>query len=151
MPYFELIGADPKLQSGHTAKYWEITQVGKKTIIRFGKIGTDGQLSIKEFDSKAEAEAFVAKKIKEKTKEGYVKDDFVVDDDECDEDYETEESVAPDDSEEEVVVKPAKKKPAAKKAAPKAKKSKVIENIFVNVNETSYLNCEDELSEDEYV
>ena len=72
MPYFELIGADPKLQSGHTAKYWEITLVGKKVIVRYGKIGTDGQLSPKEFESKEEAETFVAKKIKEKTKEGYI-------------------------------------------------------------------------------
>jgi len=72
MPYYELIGDDPKLQSGHTAKYWEITQVGKKVIVRYGKIGTDGQLSPKEFETKEEAEAFVAKKIKEKTKEGYV-------------------------------------------------------------------------------
>jgi predicted DNA-binding WGR domain protein len=72
MPYFELIGDDPKLKGGHTAKYWEITQVGKKTIIRYGKIGTDGQLSNKEFETKEEAEAFVAKKIKEKTKEGYI-------------------------------------------------------------------------------
>jgi predicted DNA-binding WGR domain protein len=72
MPYFELIGDDPKLQSGHTAKYWEITLVGKKVIVRYGKIGTDGQLSPKEFESKEEAEAFVAKKIKEKTKEGYI-------------------------------------------------------------------------------
>jgi predicted DNA-binding WGR domain protein len=72
MPYYELIGEDPKLQSGHTSKYWEITQVGKKTIIRYGKIGTDGQLSNKEFETKEEAEAFVAKKIKEKTKEGYI-------------------------------------------------------------------------------
>jgi len=72
MPYFELIGQDPKLQSGQTAKYWEITLVGKKVIVRYGKIGTDGQLSPKEFESKEEAEAFVTKKIKEKTKEGYI-------------------------------------------------------------------------------
>ena len=41
-------------------------------IVRYGKIGTDGQLSPKEFESKEEAETFVAKKIKEKTKEGYI-------------------------------------------------------------------------------
>ena len=59
-------------RAGPTAKYWEITLVGKKVIVRYGKIGTDGQLSPKEFESKEEAETFVAKKIKEKTKEGYI-------------------------------------------------------------------------------
>ena len=72
MPYFELIGADPKIQSGQTAKYWTIAQIDKEIIIRFGKIGTDGQFSKKEFESKEDAESFMAKKIKEKTKEGYI-------------------------------------------------------------------------------
>jgi len=83
-----------------------------------------------------------------RTKEGYVKDDFVVDDDEEDDDYESEEEVS-EESEEEVVVK--KKKPAAKKPAAKAKKPKKIENVFQIANEDNYLNCEDELSEEEYV
>lgn len=83
-----------------------------------------------------------------RTKEGYVKDDFVVDDDEEDDDYESEESDE-EESEEEVVVK--KKKPAAKKPAAKAKKPKKLENVFQIANEDNYLNCEDELSEEEYV
>ena len=72
MPYFEKIGDDPNLQSGHTAKFWEISLQDKSTIIRFGKIGTDGQRSNKEFSTTEEAETFYAKKIAEKTKEGYV-------------------------------------------------------------------------------
>lgn len=85
-----------------------------------------------------------------RTKEGYVKDDFVVDDDECDDDYETEDSEEEDVSEEEVVVKKGKKKPVPKKTA--AKKPKVSESVFVVADvEANYLNCEDELSEEEYV
>lgn len=83
-----------------------------------------------------------------RTKEGYVKDDFIVDDDE--EDYESEESEEEETSEEEVAIK-KKKKPAAKKPAAKAKKSKKIENVFQIAQEDNYLNCADELSEDEYL
>ena len=72
MPYFELIGDDPKLKGGHTEKYWEVTRDSKKVTVRYGKVGTDGQYSNKEFETEEEAEVFVAKKIKEKTKEGYI-------------------------------------------------------------------------------
>jgi len=80
-----------------------------------------------------------------RTKEGYVKDDFVVDDDDCDDDYESEEEVS-EESEEEVVVKKGKKKVAA------SKKGKKSETVFgLATDEANYLNCEDELSEDDYV
>jgi len=83
-----------------------------------------------------------------RTKEGYVKDDFIVDDDE--EDYESEESEE-QTSEEEIVIK-KKKKPAAKKlAAEKTKKTKKLENVFQIAQEDNYLNCADELSEEEYL
>jgi hypothetical protein len=84
-----------------------------------------------------------------RTKEGYVKDDFIVDDDE--EDYESEESEEEETSEEEVVVK--KKKPAAKKTATKKPiaKAKKLENVFQMAQEDNYLNCADELSEEEYL
>jgi predicted DNA-binding WGR domain protein len=72
MPYFEFIGEDLSRKSATAEKYWEITQVGKNVTVRFGKIGADGQLKVKEFDTKEEAEAEVAKLIKEKTKKGYV-------------------------------------------------------------------------------
>jgi predicted DNA-binding WGR domain protein len=72
MPYFEFIGEDASRKSEHATKFWEVTQVGKKVTVRFGKIGADGQLKIKEFDSKGDAEAEVAKLIKEKTKKGYI-------------------------------------------------------------------------------
>jgi len=83
-----------------------------------------------------------------RTKEGYVKDDFVVDDDD-EYDSESEE----EESEEEVVV--VKKKRAATKAKAKVVKSKSTtkivsapENVF---SASNYLNCDDELSEEEYL
>lgn len=72
MPYFEFIGEDASRKSERAEKYWEITQVGKNITVRFGKIGADGQLKVKEFETKEEAEAEVAKLIKEKTKKGYI-------------------------------------------------------------------------------
>ena len=49
MPYFEFIGEDASRKSERAEKYWEITQVGKNVTVRFGKIGADGQLKVKEF------------------------------------------------------------------------------------------------------
>lgn len=72
MPYFEFIGEDASRKSERAEKYWEISQVGKNVTVRFGKIGADGQLKVKEFESKEDAEAEVAKLIKEKTKKGYI-------------------------------------------------------------------------------
>jgi predicted DNA-binding WGR domain protein len=72
MAYYEFIGADKERKIERAEKYWEITQVGKKVTVRFGKIGADGQLVVKDFDTKEEAEAHMAKLIKEKTKKGYI-------------------------------------------------------------------------------
>lgn len=72
MPYYEFIGEDTSRKVGHAEKYWEITQVGKKVTVRFGKIGTDGQLIVKDFETKEEAEIHLTKLVKEKTKKGYV-------------------------------------------------------------------------------
>lgn len=72
MPYFEFIGEDEKRGVAHSEKYWEIALVGAKITIRYGKIGTDGQLIVKDLDSKEAAEKEYEKLIKEKTKKGYV-------------------------------------------------------------------------------
>ncbi len=72
MAYYEFIGEDKERKSERAEKYWEISQVGKKVTVRFGKIGADGQLIVKDFETKEEAEAHMAKLIKEKTKKGYV-------------------------------------------------------------------------------
>ena len=63
--YFELV--DEK-----SNKFWEINVTGKKLTIRYGKIGTDGQTTLKELASSAEAEAQLEKLVLEKTKKGYV-------------------------------------------------------------------------------
>ena len=87
-----------------------------------------------------------------RTKEGYVKDDFIVDDDDDDEDFEdeTEES-----SEEEIIVKTPKKNMANKKPIAITKKDKktaktVFENILKEAETTNYLDCTSELTEEEY-
>jgi hypothetical protein len=84
-----------------------------------------------------------------RTKEGYVKDDFVVDDEE---DYDSDESEEEEEeSEEEVVAKKKKLSTPKKPVVKKAKKPKKSENVFQISEENNYLNCEDELSEEEYV
>jgi predicted DNA-binding WGR domain protein len=72
MPYFEFIGEDKSRKSEHAEKFWEVTQDGATVTVRFGKLGTDGQTKVKDLGSPAEAEAEVAKLIKEKTKKGYI-------------------------------------------------------------------------------
>ena len=72
MTYYEFIGEDTQRGVAHSEKYWEIQLVGSKLTIRYGKIGTDGQLTVKEFDSKEAAQKEYNKLIKEKTKKGYV-------------------------------------------------------------------------------
>lgn len=83
-----------------------------------------------------------------RTKEGYIKDDFIVDDEE--DDFDSDESET-EESEEEIVVK--KKKPTAVKK-PVVKKIKTTKNgdaLFQAREESTYLNCEDELIEEDYV
>ena len=72
MAYYEFIGEDVARKSERAEKFWEILQVESKVTVRFGKIGVDGQLIIKDFETKEEAEAHMAKLIKEKTKKGYI-------------------------------------------------------------------------------
>ena len=72
MAYYEFIGEDVAHKSERAEKYWEISQVGKKVTVRFGKIGADGQLIVKDFETNEEAEAHMAKLVKEKTKKGYI-------------------------------------------------------------------------------
>jgi hypothetical protein len=97
-----------------------------------------------------------------RTKEGYVKDDFVVDDDEDDydddDDDDEEEEEDEDDDDEEIYTKKTKKtkkveKPKAKKESEKkGKKTATPANVFTNITESeSYLDCTSELSEEEYI
>ena len=63
--YFEYI--DDK-----SSKFWELSVTGKKITVRYGKIGTDGQTTLKEMNAPAEAKAQAEKLALEKIKKGYV-------------------------------------------------------------------------------
>ena len=54
-----------------TQKFWEITQEDLKVSVRFGKLGVQGQTTVKEFGTADEATKYVEKVISEKTKKGY--------------------------------------------------------------------------------
>lgn len=82
------------------------------------------------------------------TKEGYVKDDFIVEDDEDDLDDDEEEEHE-DYEDDEVVVKKSKKVP--KKKAKTGKKEIIKPLSIVEVVEENYLDCTDELEEEAYV
>jgi len=86
-----------------------------------------------------------------RTKSGYVKDDFIVDDDEIDEEEDEEEETECEE-EDEIEFKPKKKSSTVKKPR-KPKTSKQNLTVFNNLTETSenYLECTNELSEEEYI
>ena len=54
-------------------KFWQIESIGSLINIRYGKVGTDGQLIIKKTKSTDAAIAEVEKSIKSKIKKGYKK------------------------------------------------------------------------------
>jgi predicted DNA-binding WGR domain protein len=69
--YFEFIGKDAKTKV-ESSKFWEVWVDDTTLRTRYGKIGANGQTTLKSFGSKAEAEAAEVKAIAEKTKKGYV-------------------------------------------------------------------------------
>tara|TARA_B100000959_G_scaffold269660_1_gene315679 strand:- start:1874 stop:2083 length:210 start_codon:yes stop_codon:yes gene_type:complete len=54
-----------------SSKFWEVSVTGKTVNIRYGKLGTDGQTSIKELSTPADAEAHAEKQAAGKLKKGY--------------------------------------------------------------------------------
>ena len=52
-------------------KFWEINHEGTSVSVRFGKLGVQGQTTVKSFDTEAEAIKHAEKMIAEKTKKGY--------------------------------------------------------------------------------
>ena len=56
---------------GGSNKFWEINLTGKSFTTTYGKIGTDGQTTIKTFGSDAEAKKEADKITAEKVKKGY--------------------------------------------------------------------------------
>lgn len=63
--YFEFV-------EGTSSKFWEIRVEGNQFFTRYGKIGTDGQMTQKDWDSNDRAQAEANKLIAEKTKKGYL-------------------------------------------------------------------------------
>ncbi|HEX4418575.1 MAG TPA: WGR domain-containing protein [Kofleriaceae bacterium] len=60
-----------ELSEGTSNKFWEIKLSGASFTTTYGKIGTAGQTTLKEFKSEAEAKKECDKLIAEKTKKGY--------------------------------------------------------------------------------
>jgi uncharacterized protein (TIGR02996 family) len=56
---------------GTSSKFWEISMEGSSVTTRYGRIGSDGQTTTKDFDSKVEAFKEYDKLVAEKTKKGY--------------------------------------------------------------------------------
>jgi DNA ligase-1 len=54
-----------------SSKFWEIDQEGSSVVTRWGRIGTSGQSTTKDFGSEAKAAAEVDKQIRGKTSKGY--------------------------------------------------------------------------------
>ena len=65
MRHFEFIG-------GNSAKFWEIEVEGTAVKVRYGRLGTQGQVSDKSFPDEAAAQKHAEKLIQEKTGKGYV-------------------------------------------------------------------------------
>jgi predicted DNA-binding WGR domain protein len=65
MPYYELV-------EGTSSKFWEITLEGSSFKTRYGKIGSAGQTTLKEFASADQAKKEYEKLVLEKTKKGYL-------------------------------------------------------------------------------
>jgi uncharacterized protein (TIGR02996 family) len=65
MPRYELV-------EGTSNKFWEITLAGTSFTTTYGKIGANGQTTIKKFASAAEARLAHDKLVAEKVKKGYV-------------------------------------------------------------------------------
>jgi predicted DNA-binding WGR domain protein len=61
-----------EFSEGSSNKFWEITLAGNDVKTRYGKIGTAGQQTLKEFGDAAAAKKEYDKLVHEKTKKGYV-------------------------------------------------------------------------------
>jgi predicted DNA-binding WGR domain protein len=61
-----------EFKEGTSNKFWEINLDGSSFTTTYGKIGTDGQTSLKEWDSDDKAKKEYDKLIAEKTKKGYI-------------------------------------------------------------------------------
>jgi predicted DNA-binding WGR domain protein len=62
---FEFVG-------GTSAKFWEVTLAGTSVTVRYGRIGTEGQMQGKTFPTGEDAAKHAEKLVSQKTRKGYV-------------------------------------------------------------------------------
>lgn len=60
-----------ELVEGRSAKFWEVARDGREVVVRYGRIGSDGQSKAKTFADEATASRHVEGLIEEKTGKGY--------------------------------------------------------------------------------
>lgn len=70
--YFEFIGEDAGRGVASSSKFWEVDVDGGLVTVRFGKIGTNGQTTVKDLGTSDAAATEAAKLIASKVKKGYV-------------------------------------------------------------------------------
>jgi predicted DNA-binding WGR domain protein len=75
-----------EFSEGSSNKFWEITLSGTDVKTKYGKIGTAGQQTLKEFGDAAAAKKEYDKLVHEKTKKGYVEGEGGGGDDDGDDD-----------------------------------------------------------------
>ena len=63
--YFEFVG-------GTSAKFWEVSVSGCDVTVRYGRLGTSGQILTKTLDDAATAQKYAEKLIGQKLEKGYV-------------------------------------------------------------------------------
>jgi uncharacterized protein (TIGR02996 family) len=60
-----------EFSEGTSNKFWEVSLDGNSVRARYGKVGATGQITVKDFTSKADAQKELDKLVAEKTKKGY--------------------------------------------------------------------------------
>lgn len=70
--YFEFIGPDNERGTTNSSKFWQVRIEGNTVYTQFGKIGSRGQQTIKEFADFDQARQAVARSVSEKVLKGYV-------------------------------------------------------------------------------
>ena len=60
-----------EFKDAHSSKFWEVSVAGSTVTARYGKIGTNGQTSVKELDSPEQAQEHATKQADGKLKKGY--------------------------------------------------------------------------------
>ncbi len=94
-----------ELSDGKSNKFWQVDVQDTDLVVRYGRIGTDGQEKIKSFDSTTQAEKERDKLIAQKTKKGYAPAG------------DTARAAPPAPNRDKPAPKPAASKPAVKKTA----------------------------------